>query len=87
MLFEMDAAVMHECPVGAILRDAPHVYDLVRAGSYAENAGLEVMRQPRYMQDALTLHASERARMRELDKLDKQTGSDAKHGRRVLRGR
>lgn len=87
MLAEMDAAMLHECPVGMILREGPHVYDLARAGGLAEQSGIEVLGQPRYLQDALMLVAAERSRLRELADLDRQAKNDARHGARVLKGR
>ena len=89
ILYEMDdgSEMLRECPVGAVLREAPHVYDAIRASSYAESGGLEIMRQSRCLQDAVVLASSEKERLRELKRADEQSARDAKHGAAVLRGR
>ena len=87
LLHSMGFDTLNECPVGAVLREAPHTFDLMRAHAHVDAAGLDVMRQPKYMQDALALCAGEAARLRELRAIDDQSQRDAKHGARVLRGR
>lgn len=87
MLDELGEAVLHECPVGLVLRQTPFVYDLIRAGGYAENTGVEMLSQPRYLQEAVGLVGSERARLRELAQADRQATSDANYGAKILKRR
>ena len=87
MLHDLGADMLHECPIGAVLREAPHTFQLIAAGAHADNAGVEMLEQPQYLQDAVALCGAERSRLRELADRDRQSESDARHGRNVLRGR
>ena len=71
-----ESALIRECPVGLVLRDGPHVYDLISAHSYAENGALNPLDSPSYLQAGIRVVASERARLRELADADRQTKRD-----------
>jgi hypothetical protein len=80
-----DAAVLRECPVGLILREGPHVYDAIAAHAYAENGALNPLDSPPYLQSAIRVVASERARLRELADADRQTKKDQAYLGKALR--
>jgi len=85
MLAEADRT-LRECPVGAILRDAPHTLDVIRSSRYADGAGLEFLRAPRYFQHAVGVINSERERLADMREKAESAKRDAQHGARVLRG-
>ena len=76
---------MHECPVGRILREAPHVFEAIMAYRYADGAGLEVLSFPRYLQSAFNVIASERERLRIMAEKDRESKADASHAASVLK--
>ena len=69
-----------------LLREAPWVWEVLSAERYCEHAGLEVMRQSRFLRDAVRLVSSERGRHLENRHERTSRRSDAEHGARVLRG-
>jgi len=84
--------VLKECPVGKVLREAPHIYDLIDHLSHAEHASpSEMQSHSRYFVHALRLFRAETSRLDEL-RMESRSGSteahaDAEFGRQVLRGR
>jgi hypothetical protein len=76
--------VLRECPVGRVLREAPHAYELIIAHSYSENTGLEILNYPRYLRQAFGVIGSEKERLRELSDKDRQAKADGKYGTAML---
>jgi hypothetical protein len=87
LLYERNAGVLRECPVGYVLRNAPHVNRAVNAQSYAENGALNPLDCPTWLQQAMTVVSSERTRLREMKDTGASGKSDSNYGQRVLRGR
>lgn len=79
--------MLTECPVGKVLREAPHVYDLLDHLSHADNASpREMESHSRYYRHALRLYRSEISRLDELRRAGDKAASDAAYGARMLRG-
>lgn len=72
-----------ECPVGMILRESPHVFDAIGAYGSGENVSPDVLRKPRWLQDAFRVIGSERARLFEMEQQDRKAQHDAKIGARM----
>lgn len=85
-LIAAGADKLFECPVGLLLREAPWVYDAIAASVYAESAGLSVLQHSAWLQAAIRLISSERARHTEGKKRRQQNRSDAEYGKRRLKG-
>lgn len=86
-LFGGPHGALRECPVGYLQREAPWVWDALAAAAYAENAGLEVLRQSAFLQQALRIIGSEKTRHRESAARVDRGKSDARHAKRMLKGR
>ncbi len=72
--------VLRECPVGRVLREAPWSYDLLRAAAYAEQEGIGMLRQSRYLQQIVGIVASEKQRLREIEEKQERARRDATVG-------
>lgn len=80
--------VLTECPVGMILRETPHIYELIDyLASFEHATPSEVERSSRYTLQAWRLYRSEQSRLQELRRHNKEVTGDAQYGSRVLRGR
>lgn len=79
-------SMLRECPVGHVLREAPHVYDVLGLYRYAEHEGLRIQKQPRWLQTALRVVDSEKERLRKMSESDKQLKGDAAYAGRVAKG-
>jgi len=82
-----ELAILYECPVGLVQREAPYVYDVINAHSLSEGAGLALLEQPRWLQLAFRVIGSEQGRHREAERREQQAKTDARYGARVLKGR
>jgi hypothetical protein len=79
---------LYECPVGYVLREAPHVYDILDRCSMAERmTPTEAARVPQYMQRAMRLYGSEVNRLSALRDSSNVAARDAKAAERATRGR
>ena len=85
MLSEADQ-VLRECPVSVVLREAPHVYDVIPLHSYAESGASDPMRMSAWAQRAIRLVGSEKARLYELATAEKRNARDSKVGLDMRRG-
>lgn len=74
---------LNECPVGAVLREAPYVYEAIAAQSYAEAGAFNPMEQSQWLQHAMAVTASEKARMNntkdEMRRATDQAKNDARY--------
>ena len=86
MLADSDR-ILRECPVGRVLREAPSTYAVLRAASYADQAGPSMLRESRYLQQIAGIVTSEKARLFELERKQQQAGGDAAFAARSLKGR
>jgi hypothetical protein len=86
LLNESGNEILRECPTGAVMRDAPWVYDVLGLYAYAEHGGFEIQRQPRWVQSALQVIGSEKERLRRLAESEKQGKGDAAYARRLVKG-
>jgi hypothetical protein len=77
---------MLECPIGRLLREAPWVFDAVRACDLAEHGGWGLHQQSQWIQDALEVVSSERRRHAIAERKSEQAESDAKYAARLLKG-
>lgn len=76
--------VLNECPVGRVLREAPHTYDLINHIGLAENAGpTEAEQMSRLWSDAGRLYSSEKRRIDDIERARDKTKGDAAYGARV----
>ena len=83
-----DDRILYECPVGKILREAPHTYSLIDAASLAENATpSERQRLPRFYWQVASIVQSERQRLRELADAERQSKRDIEYAGSVMRSR
>lgn len=86
-LIEVGEDVLTECPVGKILREAPHVYDLTDHLSHADKASPREMEgHSRYFRHALRLYRAELSRLDDLRRARDRAAGDAAIGARMLRG-
>ncbi len=76
---------MRECPTGAILREAPHVFDAIAAQSYAEAGAFDPTLKPAYLQQAMAVVGAEKYRLWEIRRDRDRAKADASYGARVLR--
>jgi hypothetical protein len=80
--------IMYECPTGYILREAPHVYDVLTACALVENASpVDLSMIPSYVLELAKVYGSEQARMMDNDHKQMQAKSDAAHGQAIVRSR
>lgn len=75
--------LLTECPVGAILREAPYVYDAIRASAYAESGALNGLDVPEYLQRAIGVIGSERERLWRMKHETKAARGDSQYGMAV----
>jgi hypothetical protein len=80
-----DDSILRECPVGAVLREAPHVYDAIAAESYVESGAIDPTTRPMYLQQAIAVISAERGRLHEIRRERERSASDASYGARVLK--
>ncbi len=82
-------APLEECPVGYLLREAPHTYDVLDAVSLIGNASPnEYAALPLYAQRMGRVYAAEvNGRLPEIEAATRRSQADLEHGQRVLRGR
>lgn len=78
-------SILRECPVGAVLREAPYVYDAIAAEGYAEAGAFDPTTRPLYLQQAIAVIGSERGRLFEARRARERASSDAEYGARVLK--
>jgi hypothetical protein len=83
--------VLLECPVGLVLRETPDVYRAIEVQSFAEQGGVDPFAQSPWMQDAIRIVSSERARcMGQKDEERRQQShakGDAEYARNAVRRR
>lgn len=78
--------VLRECPTGKILRETPHVYDLIEVAAATERAGPgELVGLPMPVKHAARLYWSERSRHLEIRASRARATSDAAYATRVVR--
>lgn len=87
LIDEPELAMLYECPVGMVHREAPYVYDVINAHGLSEGAGLALLEQPRWLQQAFRVVGSERERHREHDQRERQAKHDARYGASILKRR
>ncbi len=84
LLSEKDQ-VARECPIGAVLRETPYVYEAVEVATFVEVGAVNPQRQTPWMTRALRVVMSERARLREERKRQREGAGDAAKGARILK--
>lgn len=72
--------MLQECPVGVILREAPHVYEAIAAHSYAETGAFNPLESPTYLRQAFGVISSEKSRLREMEMQARRGANDSKFG-------
>lgn len=75
--------ILRECPVGAVLREAPYVYGAINAHAYAENGAFNPLESPLWLQAALRIVGSEKARHLEAKMEEDRVKRDSKRGMAV----
>jgi len=85
MLRERGDTVLRECPTGYVLRNAPYVYRAINAQNHAEAGALNPMDLSCWARDAMSVVASERARLMDAEREHKRQQADAAHANAVLR--
>ena len=78
--------ILRECPIGAVLREAPHVYDAIRASNAVESGAMNPIDAPIYLQHALSVIISERDRLWRMRDDERKSKSDSSHGMKVRHG-
>ncbi len=77
--------VLKECPTGFMMREAPWVFDAIdRAACYEQMGPTEFGRLSQFMQHAIRIYSSERARLIDLKARQEQARSDAKYASRMV---
>ena len=66
-------------------REAPWVWDVLSVQYYAEHGGLEIMRQSRFLRDAVRLVSAEKGRHLEERHNQEQRKTDAAYAANVLK--
>lgn len=79
--------ILRECPVGAVLRETPWVYEAMAAESFVEAGAVNPLLQTPWLQAAMQVVAAERNRLREYERQQSQSAGDAAFGSAVLKGR
>jgi hypothetical protein len=78
---------IYECPVGKVLREAPHIFDVIERGSMTEAMTPDIFdRLPGYMQRAIRVVSSERARLQEMPMSEMKGRHDSAAGMAARRG-
>jgi hypothetical protein len=83
-ILKEDQRILYECPTGAVLREAPHVYDAITAESYAEAGAIDPASRPKYTQDAIRVISAEKSRLWDIKRSQDKAKSDAAYGAKVL---
>jgi hypothetical protein len=82
----LQGLVLRECPVGYLLREAPHVYDVIEFCRMGEHtSALDLASLPRYTRRAMRIYSSECARLDELRRATKDLAGDAAHAAGMVR--
>ena len=68
------------------MRQAPHVYDAIRAAFYAENGSINPLDMPLYLQRAFGVIGAERDRLWRMKEEDTKSKRDSRYGMQVRRG-
>lgn len=76
--------LLEECPTGAILREAPYIYDAIAAHNGLESGAFDPTLKPRYLQECLRVIGAEKSRLWEMKQSQEKSATDAKYARRVL---
>ena len=77
---------MKECPVGYILREAPHIYGIMDFLCLGENMSpLDFARMPRYFQQMLRVYQNEIARHRIAENKQREAQRHADIATRMVR--
>lgn len=79
-----DAGLLRECPVGLVLREGPHIYQVINAHAYAENGAINPLGSPHYLQQGLNVVGSEKARLRDIKDEERQLHGDRDTLKRAL---
>lgn len=85
LLHKGKPAELRECPVGAVLRESPHVYDVIGAYGTGEHIGPSILQEPLWLQHAFRVVGSERNRLMDLERTNDKAKHDAAYGARVRR--
>ena len=79
---------MGECPVGYILREAPHIYHVMDYLTLAENLSpIDLGKMPRYFSQMLRVYQNELARIRDMNKLQREANRHASIATGAVHGR
>lgn len=76
--------ILRECPVGAILRETPYIYEAVSAQSYAEAGAFDPSTKPTWLQEAMRIVGSERSRLWDIKRERERSSRDAAYAAKVL---
>ena len=77
-------AELRECPVGAVLREAPYLYDAIGMCSHLENGAVSPLALSPWHAAVARVVFSERARHRDAKSRGKTCSNDAALARRVV---
>lgn len=78
--------LLRECPVSVVLREAPHIYDLIPVHSYVDAGATDPLALSHWAQRGIRVVASERSRLLEMDLAEKRNARDSRVGLSVRRG-
>ena len=73
--------------MGRVRRQSPYAYDVINAHSFAEGAGLQLLSEPRWLQQAFRVIGSEQERHRVMAQNEQRAKRDGRYGAAVLKGR
>lgn len=76
--------IIYECPVGMVLREAPHAFDAILVHGLAESGGFDLLSQSPWLQSAFRIIGSEKERHRKRQDTERQAKRDAQYGKQVL---
>jgi hypothetical protein len=79
-------SILRECPVGAILREAPQVYECIAAYSFVENGALDPRHESQWLQDGIRIVSAEKSRLQDVKDSQRKSKQDADYTRTVLNG-
>jgi hypothetical protein len=86
LLQEPGDEMLTECPVGYVLREAPHIYDLLDYLSLSESLSpLELGRMPRYFGQMLRVYQNELVRVQDLAYRQRAAEQSAEAAKRAIR--
>jgi hypothetical protein len=80
-------ALLTECPTGAVLREAPHVYQAIATQSYIEGGAINPLECSPWAQAAFQIIGSERARLMERKQEMRKLKSNSKRAMAAHMGR